>query len=217
MSSPSVLPAYLRERMRPRVMLPLTVLTTAAALTVSGTVPETQTIIRSAIAAFALIMGFRVWDDLEDRDYDRVHHPARVVSRTPANRQFIGLALISLLVAISLLTGYAQPSLRIASLGIASALALAWYRTRPPGAEHRVWGAHLVLAKYPLIACAIAPALPFSLRGASVLIGLYLALCIHEAVDDPELRRLPRARGVALVELLLLVPLLLAAAKEAVP
>ena len=43
---------------------------------------------------------------------------------------------------------------------------------------------------------------------APVLMTVYLLLCIHEGLDDPELRRSRVARGVLVAEAALMLPLL---------
>ena len=75
-------------------------------------------------------------------------------------------------------------------------------------------GGHVVLVKYPVIAFALAPALPpvgaraTVLRASAILAVVYLVLCVYESFDDPELRASRTARGIAITELVLLVPLI---------
>src|SRR5438132_292311 len=67
---------YARERLRPRQTLPAVALVTAAA---------------AAIAA-ALIVTFRIWDDLADRAIDAVAHPNRLSTRPESIRPLAGWA-----------------------------------------------------------------------------------------------------------------------------
>ena len=96
-----------------------------------------------------------------------------------------------------------------ALLGIALAV---WYCGRASLSPSPVFAAHVVLAKYPVVAYLAAPG---TLRGSSglalaapVFIAMYLLLCIHEALDDPELFRSRVGRRVLVAESVLMLPLL---------
>ena len=87
MSAIDLVGAYLRERARPRVFVPLAVL---LALTGWALVPvagfKLGDLTLAAVQAFTLMLAFRVWDDLEDSRTDRVRHPDRVMVQSRPTR-----------------------------------------------------------------------------------------------------------------------------------
>jgi 4-hydroxybenzoate polyprenyltransferase len=76
----TLLLAYTRERLTVGRLLPFVLLVVVAALTGRGW-PGTATIATDMAAAFGLVVAFRVWDDLMDRERDRVRHRDRVLVR----------------------------------------------------------------------------------------------------------------------------------------
>ena len=168
--------------------------------------------IRGALVAWLIVLALRVWDDLEDRGHDALAHPDRITVRPEAAAPLRYLSLVSSGGAIALVAIGVEPVNRLlicALLGVALAL---WYRRRASLTPSRVSAAHVVLAKYPVIAYLAAPG---TLRGSSglalaapVFIAMYLLLCIHEALDDPELLRSQVGRRVLVAESVLMLPLL---------
>ncbi len=152
-------------------------------------------VIRGALVAWLIVLALRVWDDLEDRSHDALAHPDRITVRPGAKPPLRYLSLVSGVIAIALVAIGVAPMNRLlicAVLGIALA---AWYRVRATLSPSRVFAAHVVLAKYPVIAYIVAPEALRRSSGlalaAPVFIAMYLLLCIHEALDDPELFGLP--------------------------
>jgi len=214
MSPTDLVIRYLVERARPLVLVPL-----AALLAICGwliapvAVWSTPEFVAATATAFLWVLAFRVWDDLEDRPRDAREHPMRVMVTDRRTWPFAALAFIlagagSVGVALS-----PDSWQRFAALATAAGILFAWYRLRGERGTGVV-GGHVVLIKYPAIALALAPRLPFdapTLRPATVLTVLYLGLCVYESFDDPVLRASRKARRVAITELVLLVPLIVGA------
>jgi 4-hydroxybenzoate polyprenyltransferase len=190
-SWPELVVAYVRERYRARLFLPLAaLLATAGMLAAGARFDAPLSVVRAVITCYALVLAFRVWDDLEDRERDRREHPDRVLVRTGLTTPWvllIGIALLTGGVLVSLGAGALQ---RLAVLTAGAAMLLAWYRTRRAIAAHPLVDTSVIFAKYPLIAFVSAsPAQPTPpLLSATVLVALYLVLCIYELADDTTLR-----------------------------
>jgi 4-hydroxybenzoate polyprenyltransferase len=194
MSAPELLVAYLRQRIRVRAFVPLALLLAIASWwLVPSAAFQSATFFESATQAFVLILAFRVWDDLEDRNADRARHPERVMALSGRTAPFIALVASLIVVGVMWLLQSPEPLLRVVAIAIAACGLSIWYATRRLEKWNRVAGGHIVLAKYPLIAYAVAPTLPpASMLARTVLIlgGLYVLICIYEYVDDPELRHI---------------------------
>ena len=186
-----LIPAYLRERYRSRVFVPLALVLATTGMVAGGARFDSPAIgLQTLIACYLLVLAFRVWDDLEDRERDQRDHPDRVLVRSGVNAPWLALlatALVSGTVLASLGPNAGQ---RLAILGGWILVLFVWYRTRRALAAHPLIGTSIVFAKYPLIAFVTAPpshAPPLALS-VTVLLALYFALCIYELADDATLR-----------------------------
>ena len=83
-SKASLLLAYARERLTPGRLLPAVLLVVAATLAGRGWSGGTLRRRRAASASL-LVIAFRIWDDLVDRDRDRATHPERVAVRAASH------------------------------------------------------------------------------------------------------------------------------------
>ena len=201
MSAIELIVAYWRERARLRLLVPLSMLLALAGRwMVTGSSASVGALAFAALQALALVLAFRIWDDLEDRDADRVRHPTRVTvaARTVVPLYTLGLALSSAAV-ISLV---AEPSAlrRLAALAIATAVLSIWYGIRPGDGSRHALAEHVLALKYPLFAYAVAPDLPSDLvtiRALGILAALYVLICVYEYADDVELRQLLTSRRSA--------------------
>ncbi|HUQ48968.1 MAG TPA: hypothetical protein VM053_12110 [Gemmatimonadaceae bacterium] len=168
--------------------------------------------IRGALIAYLIVLAFRVWDDLEDRNHDVVAHPDRITVSPEATAPLRKLALMSGGAATTLFAFGVEPLYRLLICALLVIALAVWYRTRRSLSPSPVFAAHIVLAKYPVIAYLVAPGtLADGSRVAvatPVFIAIYLLLCIHEALDDPELFRSRFGRRVFVAESVLMVPLL---------
>ena len=218
MSRLDIIRRYLIERYSARRFV-------ALALFVSGcgflAVPAAQrmdlteafgSVIRGALVAYLIVLTLRVWDDLEDRGHDALAHPDRITVRPEAAVPLRYLSLVSGGGAVALVAIGAEPLNRLLICAVLGVALAAWYRGRVSLSHSRVFAAHVVLSKYPVIAYLAAPQ---ALRGSSgltlaapVFIAMYLLLCIHEALDDPELFRSRVGRRVLVVESVIMLPLL---------
>jgi hypothetical protein len=191
MSSTELVSAYLVERARLVLFVPLALLIAATAWLAAPRGDESvASFVARAAQAFLFVLAFRVWDDLEDRARDATWHPDRVAVRTKHTLPLVGLS--ALLAATGLLS-LIGASAAMARLAILAAIALglaAWYHARP--AEPSRLAGMVVLAKYPAIAIALAPGLAeLSAARAAIATGvLYVVACMSEYVDD-------RSRGVS--------------------
>jgi 4-hydroxybenzoate polyprenyltransferase len=184
--------AYLRERIRLRVFVPLALtLAFTGWLLVPGAAFDITDVLAAAGRAFVLSLAFRVWDDLEDRTADRLRHPERVLARSTRTAPFLIVAALLAVAGVTSLLQMADPLPRLIAIAAAVAVLSLWYSARRSENWNRVAGGHVVLLKYPLIAFAAAPALPSpsgAVRAVAILAGLYVVICVYEYVDDPELR-----------------------------
>ena len=215
MSSIDLVVRYLTERARPAVLLSLAALLAFTAWAVTASPFWSIASFLSATAnAFLLILAFRVWDDLEDRERDAREHSHRVMVTDGRTRPFVILALVLGLAGAAVIVFGANGLARLSFVVIAVVILAAWYRLRSP---HRasVLSGHVVLIKYPAIALALAPTLPTSgaplWRAVAIVAAVYLSICVYESFDDPGLRGSRAARRVAVAELVVIVPLVVSA------
>lgn len=194
MSSLDLFARYARQRMRLELFAPL-----AAALAVVGSVLPRGNVITygdvgtSALEILFLIIAFRVWDDLADREHDRAGYPERVMTSTGSTAQFATFAFLFFGAGLGLMLFQADVLSRILAVAIAAGLSGTWYLLKTPSTA-RGPGAYLVLAKYPAFTYA---AMPGSFDAASktwprvllILTAVYVAICIYETLEDPGLRK----------------------------
>jgi 4-hydroxybenzoate polyprenyltransferase len=198
MSALRLVVAYVRQRARLRLFLPLsTLLAVAGRWMVVSSSASLSDVLIAALQALGLTLAFRVWDDLEDREVDRARHPSRVIASAPTTAPLyaLGCALMSAAI-ISLL---AEPFAlrRLAALSMAAAILSIWYGARPRDERHHAVAEHVLAIKYPLIAYVVAPDFPadaVTLRIAIVLAVVYVLICVYEYADDVELRQLFTSR-----------------------
>jgi 4-hydroxybenzoate polyprenyltransferase len=198
MSATELVAAYLRERMRVRVLVPLSLLLASAGWCLAPSAGfQAQSLFVAGAQAFLLVLGFRVWDDYEDRNVDLVHHPERVMVTSERLWPFAVLVVVLGVASTVWVLQLSEPFLRITALAIATGTLSGWYASRRSENWNRVLGGLIVLLKYPFIAFAVAPSLPDPASGRTIVVlgGLYLLICVYEYVDDAELRRIISSRG----------------------
>lgn len=221
MSMRDVAALYLRERYPTRrfgsLAVALAIIGALAAASDWG-MPSTPAVRRlglASVAAWLIVLVFRIWDDLQDRRHDAVAHPDRVSVRGGTTMPLVLMLAASTTVSVLIVSALPDAGARLLALLRLTGTLAVWYWARDRLGTSRIVGAHVVLAKYPVITWAVAPELlswssPHLVRGLSLLAGVYLALCIHECVDDPELRSASSTRSVRAAETALLVSLLCA-------
>src|SRR5512140_1560446 len=163
MSIASVARAYLRERYSARRFLPLAMLVAVTGVLASPGIARLSVLdgARGIVIAFLLILVFRIWDDLEDRERDALLHPGRITGRIATVRPLVALASSAAALAATLLLAGPHPMKRLLMLALLTVVLFAWYRARP---STGIANAFVVLAKYPVIACVCAPASPWTVR-----------------------------------------------------
>ncbi len=144
-------------------------------------------------AAFLMlaIVTFRVWDDLSDRDHDRLYHPQRVMVANEHLWPFVVVVIAGvLLLALMLWEDRRQLSIFLSFIALMALL----YNSGLGKRAGRPLRAGLVLAKYPLFLFLI---LVPSLRVWLVGVGVLLFLSIYEWRDDSRLRETSVAQFIA--------------------
>ena len=192
--------AYVGSRLPPRLYLPCAVLLAVAGLA-GGREPNLGQLLFSGVQAWTLLLQFRLWDDLCDRERDRRTHPDRVLVRAASLAPFRVLLILAFLLNLALVAvrpDFLNLGLFLALNG-AAALWYGWGRRVPPNA---ILGYHLVLVKYPVFVLLLSQPVS-SGWGATLAMGLvYLCFAIHEAIHDPSLAGVPGVRTVLAAETL---------------
>lgn len=187
------LQAYTRTRFRPGVYVPLAVFLCAASAIGAQAVPWDR-IAAAVLTSLALLLQFRVWDDLADRHRDAVEHPDRVlpVSQRVGQYRWLVTAMAMMNTALVMILG---TLLHVMVFALVNLTFFAWYGLLREHVTHQLLRSHAVLLKYPafvfVLSGIVAVRSPLYL-GYSMLIT-YFAICIYEIVHDPALQRDPRS------------------------
>ena len=182
MSALELIVRYLAQRARLSVFVPLSLLLAATGRVMHpGGFGALDDFVISAGIALALVLAFRVWDDLEDRDRDIIEHPDRVMVSAPSSTPFVALSGALTLIAAVAVAATRPVALPLEAITAASIALTVWYRVR--GNNRHTF---VVLLKYPAIAAVVAPA---GAPPSPIALGLlYLAVCAFEVIDDAALR-----------------------------
>jgi hypothetical protein len=193
-SAPELLAAYVRQRYPARIYLPLAVFLAAAATTGARGIGALQ-LAATALLAYTLVFQFRLWDDLSDRESDRVVHPRRVLARDDRTAPFTALLAAAAAANVSLLASKPDGALRVGGFVLLTVGVAGWYRWRKTQRVNAVVGYHVVLLKYPALALLISPPGPAERRHSQLVAAalVYLCFCVFEVLHDDRLRS---ARGV---------------------
>ena len=175
--------AYAAERFRPAVFLPAIALHVLLALWAAGAEPTPRGLAAAAGVATLLLLQFRLWDDLEDRDRDRAAHPERVLASTtpaPFRRALVAIGLGNLVALAAAQTAAALTGLIVLDFAFFAA-----YRLRARAPDH-VWRFGVLLVKYPVFVGLVAAAAgaPRTLRLALAMAAMYAAAGVYEACHD---------------------------------
>lgn len=184
---------YVRTRFPAWLVLPLALIVTVPAV-VSGAVSSASEFAVVWGMALLLVLEFRLWDDMYDREQDCREDPSRVLCQAESLKPFVvlyGLLRIGNLALV--VWRWVVPA--IATLVVLQLLLGRWYAIRSRWRLGSVVNYHLVLLKYP--ACGYVLAAGFGASaGASLFASLavvYLGLCIGEVLHDRRLRKLNAA------------------------
>jgi len=178
---------YLRERFRFKVFGTAAAVHAAAALWVAGGSPVLTSSVVAVGLAVMLLLQFRLWDDLEDRERDRIRHSERLLVRSdPAPFRFICMLLTIANPLLLATAGSSTAAAVLVSLDLFFWLAYTSLRSR---LSDRVWRFQVLLLKYPvfvgLVAGALGPMPVWRLLAASG--AVYLCAWAYETLHDPQL------------------------------
>lgn len=176
-------------------------LNTALLLTNTST-QSAPTLMVQATFLLLAITTFRVWDDLADLNYDRLHHPQRtmVVSRHLWPFAAAVIAGMSILAFIR----REDPTQLSIFLAMVTLMALL-YHSGPGKRVSRPLRAGLVLAKYPLFLLLFSEA---SILACFVGLAILLIIAMHECATDNRLRETSQVQffsGIVINAMIVLV------------
>jgi hypothetical protein len=170
--------AYVAQRIRPSVFVPAVLLLAAAACAAAGARSPLAFAHGAGLVAI-LIVQFRLWDDLEDREPDRLTHPDRVLTQGPTG--VFEVALVTLAGSALAAFALAPPAV----LGLVALDAIAWwaYRRLRARLSDPMWRYFVLPVKYPAFVVLTSLALGGA-SGEPVAISAfitYLGACGYEA------------------------------------
>jgi 4-hydroxybenzoate polyprenyltransferase len=183
--------AYARERLTPAKVLPAVLLVVVATLAGRGW-SGIWALAIDVLLALALVVAFRIWDDLVDRDRDRTKHPDRVIVRASTSATTpLRAAGWMLVLAATVALHFTQGPGSVLFLWIYTALLATSYarRSLPAAASAKAGPAaeRILLLKYGVFTLALI-GLPGGLtaRGLSSAAAAFLAACVYEWWHDAE-------------------------------
>jgi 4-hydroxybenzoate polyprenyltransferase len=174
---------YLRTRLMLWRIVALLLLLTATSVAASIAVPSPETLVLQAAFLLLAVSVFRLWDDLADRDFDRVHHPGRV----PAESNRLLPYVVAIALGLAVLAFLLRDDLVRVAVLLAYAMILALvYHSAIGRRMSRPLRAGVVLAKYPLFVLLLVATAD---RAWIASVALLLVLAVHEWRSDSDLRR----------------------------
>lgn len=198
---------YLRSRLPVTVYFPLALFLATAGAMANPSI-EGAKILFGAVAAYLLVLQFRLWDDLESIENDRARHPDRVLGRAPSLQPFIALLALCFMANAALLYHSSSASFRQPTFFLLCSVLLLWYRRRKIAGASSIAGFHLLLIKYPVIVLLLSD--PAEVSPVALLLSMavvYLCFCVYEALHDTRYWTAPAARWALAVEMTGLVAL----------
>lgn len=175
--------------------IPLAIFLSLAGLAVSSPAQPLPWLVAS-ILSLSLVLQFRIWDDIADRDLDRVTHPERVLPHTQYMHLFFIIAAALFVMNGILVYWYQDNSTRAAGYLVLSVSLLTWYRLRPNVLSTSLLNSLVILAKYSVIAWLISSPVADTdlMLFFSCLFSVYLIFIIFEVLDDTNLQQQTGAR-----------------------
>ncbi len=143
---------------------------------VSASASAAAPIWQRALLCALLILAFRLWDDLADREYDASHHPERVLPRSRNLRPFWQVLLLLQCLLLALLL-YWGSVLQIGLYLALNAILAVLYFNRL--AHLRRLRSQCVLLKYPVFLYLTGQA-PLNDLAPLCALGLYLVLSFED-------------------------------------
>jgi 4-hydroxybenzoate polyprenyltransferase len=178
----TLLAAYARERLIAGPVLAAVLLVAGAALSGRGWSGAAD-VLTDIIAASGLVIAFRIWDDVADRERDRLVHPHRVLVRASSTAVLQGTAW-TIAAGVALLLGRTRgpaPVVLVAAYGVVLAVAYAM-RAERTAARDRI-----LLLKYGVFTLALI-GLPGAWTGRGLLsaAAAFAAACAYEWWHDAQ-------------------------------
>jgi len=187
---------YSRTRFPVKIYLPLALFLCAAALA-GGQPMEPINLTLAFALALSLLYQFRLWDDLSDREFDRLDHPERVLARTTSVTFFRTGVFVAFLYNFTLIGVSAGSSWQLKAIVFAllNGSFFVWYRWRSELCRNEIGTSHVVLGKYPIFIYLLSGefAATSSVRLALAMLLVYLCFCVYELLHDARLHRAPGA------------------------
>jgi len=188
-NSPSrLLVDYFRSRFPVWLIVALPLLVISPAYLV-GTFASAVEMVQGLTLALLLVVEFRLWDDLCDREQDCSEDPSRALCQAESLQPFVVvLVILALASAGPTVWMRSWPGVMVFLL-IHGALAL-WYAVRTVLSLGPVVNFHAVLLKYPAFGLILGMTPRGELSPALLpwLAVIYLGLCCYEVLHDPRLR-----------------------------
>lgn len=185
---PPLFAAYLAERFHPAVFVPAIALHAVLALWAAEAEPTAARLAAAAGLVAPLLLQFRLWDDLEDRDRDRAAHPERVLVAAPPapfRRALLAIGLGNLIVIAAAPAAATLSAAAPAALAVLDVVFFAAYRLRARVSD-RFWRFGVLLSKYPAFIgiVAMAAGAARAPRLALAMAAMYAAANGYEALHD---------------------------------
>ena len=145
---------YLRERLF-KVHIGLLWIWLLACVLTTATEPLGQ-IVWLTISSLLLLATFRLWDDLEDVEYDRRRFPQRCLVRMADRRAVYATLVLLILLLTTLLSWFVSVERGVAFLIFVALFAVMYRVTGNNGAALRQLRITMVLMKYPAFVLLLA-------------------------------------------------------------
>lgn len=184
LAGPHGLWSYIRTRILTARIAGLWLLVVLACRGAAGSVGLASSVWTIGMTGLSIV-ALRLWDDLTDRDFDRHHHPERVLSRCPDIGVYQAVLGASLML-MALFIGFHQGASGLLPYGLVLCFLAVVYRFRGAWDANRTVRTQLVLLKYPAIVYLFAD--PTASRLWPSALGLYLVLSLVDWRDEHRTR-----------------------------
>jgi hypothetical protein len=190
--------SYIRTRLPARIYFPLALFLYTAGVA-AGRRLDGPSFVLGPVLAYGLVFQFRLWDDLNCREEDRLKHPERVLPKAKSLVPF--RALLAVAFALNCALILIAPYRKLFAFLLLNGAFFVWYRWGQSLSHSQTANFHILLAKYPIFIYLLSDQIkiiPLFLSGLVV----YLCFCVYEVLHDPKLWA--GARTVLAIEMLAL-------------
>jgi hypothetical protein len=182
--------AYVRERIARGAVLLAVAIVAGAGFAVQPPAHLRDAVVRAALALL-LVVQFRLWGDIADREHDRRRHPERVLARHGGRApMFLALLAVLALPIVLLLASFGDAARRIAAYGLL-ALALAVVYGSQATSHGRVMRTAWLLVQFPafVLLAVPDPTTPQALVAAALVYLLAMFRDWATSTDAADLKR----------------------------